>query len=325
MSTEPPRYVFGPVPSRRLGRSLGVDLVPFKTCSHDCVYCQLGRTTNQTVERAEYAPTDVIVEQLRAVLAGPDRPDSITLAGSGEPTLHSRIGEVIAAIKTLTDVPVTILTNGSLFDQPDVRRECIRADRIVPSLDAGSEAVFRAVNRPASGLTLARHVDGLVALRHVFDGQLWLEIMVVAGLNDSDEEIGRMGALADRIRPDRIQLNTVIRPPSDADARAVERDRMDEIADLLGPLAEVIADYDAASVPSDAARKERDVQAMLERRPCTLSDVAAGLGIHRNEAIKYLQHLLDAGTIAQRPRGGQDFYEATSRGGSAPPTDRDTT
>ncbi len=313
MDSETTRYVFGPVPSRRLGRSLGVDLVPFKTCSHDCVYCQLGRTTNKTAQRAEYVPTDVVIEQLREALGGSDRPDSVTLAGSGEPTLHSGFGEVIAAVKQLTDAPVTVLTNGSLFDQPDVRQACGLADRIVPSLDAGIEETFQRVNRPAPGLTLARHVDGLVAFRDGYRGQLWLEIMLVEGVNDSDPEIAEMRSLVDRIRPDRLQLNTVIRPPAEDVAQPVSPARMAEIAATFGPLAEVIADYQAEQATSDVTRRREDVLAALERRPCTLDDVAAGLGIHRNEAIKHLTYLLNAGQIARVRRGDDEYYQPASR------------
>ena len=313
MDSETLRYVFGPVPSRRLGRSLGVDLVPFKTCTHDCVYCQLGRTTNRTVQCAEYAPTDVVIEQLRVALGGSDRPDSVTLAGSGEPTLHSRVGEVIAAIKRLTDAPVTVLTNGSLLDWPEVRQACALADRVVPSLDAGSEEAFQRINRPAPGLTLAQHVDGLAAFRDEYGGQLWLEIMLVDGVNDSDPEIAGMRALVDRIRPDRVQLNTVIRPPAEDAAQPVSPARMAEIAAAFGPLAEVIADYQAGQAASDATRQREDVLAALERRPCTLGDVAAGLGIHRNEAIKHLTHLLNGGLIARVRRGEDEYYQPASR------------
>ncbi len=313
MSGDTPRYVFGPVPSRRLGRSLGVDLVPFKTCSHNCIYCQLGRTTNQTLMRDEYAPTHTVIEQLRTALTGGDRPDSVTLAGSGEPTLHSRIGEVIAAIKQLSDVPVTILTNGSLFDQPEVRQACAQADRVVPSLDAGSEAVFQRINRPAPGLTLAGHAAGLAAFRGGFNGQLWLEVMLVEGINSTDEEVLEIRSLAERIRPDRIQLNTVVRPPAEDAAQAVGAERMAEIAAVMGPHTEVIADYQARHVPADVARRREEVLAMLERRPCTLADVAAGLGIHPNEAVKHVTHLLEEGSIARRLRGGQQYYETASR------------
>ena len=142
------QYVFGPVPSRRLGRSLGIDLLPLKTCSFNCVYCQVGRTTCLTIERGEWVPTGPVLDQVRQKIAGPIRPDVITFSGSGEPTLHSGIGEIIRGIKSFTQIPVVVLTNGSLLWMPEVRRDLLQADIVVPSLDACSESLFQYVNRP---------------------------------------------------------------------------------------------------------------------------------------------------------------------------------
>jgi wyosine [tRNA(Phe)-imidazoG37] synthetase (radical SAM superfamily) len=309
-----PRYIFGPVPSRRLGLSLGVDLVPFKTCTHNCIYCQLGQTTNKTVRRAEYVPVAEVLAQLQAVLASGPKPDVVTLAGSGEPTLHSRLEEVIAGIRRLTDVPVVILTNGSLLDQPDVRRACAPADIVVPSLDAGTEETFQRINRPVPGMTLARHVDGLASFRAEFRGKLWLEIMLVDGVNTSDDEIAHLRSLAERIRPDRIQLNTVVRPPTEANAGAVSHERMAEICRAMGPLAEIIAPVQPrhAIIPGAGPppRTLQDVLAMIQRHPCTAEDVASGLGIPGAEANRLIEHLLADRLIRRRRRGRREYYEA---------------
>lgn len=172
-------YPFGPVPSRRLGRSLGVDLVPFKTCSYDCIYCQLGPTTCKTIERKAWVPLEQVVAELPQRLAS--KPDYITLSGSGEPTLHAQLDELIARIKTLTDIPVAVLTNGSMLWQKDLRRQLLRADLVVPSLDAGDETMFQLVNRPHSQISLDKMLNGLVAFRQEFPGAYWLEVMVVGG------------------------------------------------------------------------------------------------------------------------------------------------
>ena len=172
-------YVFGPVPSRRLGRSLGVDLVPFKTCSYDCIYCQLGRTSCKTVERKQWVPLDDVLAELKEKLS--TRPDYITLSGSGEPTLFWRTGELIDRIKAMTDVPVAVLTNGSLLWCKDVRDQLTNADLVIPSLDAGDQSMFRAVNRPHEDISFERMLDGLIAFRKAFGGQYWLEIMLLAG------------------------------------------------------------------------------------------------------------------------------------------------
>ncbi len=174
-----PRHVFGPVPSRRLGRSLGVDLVPFKTCSYDCIYCQVGRTTNQTIERKEWVPMDAVLDELKVKLAC--RPDYVTLSGSGEPTLHSRLGETIEHIQAMSDVPVAVLTNGSLLWQKEVREELALADAVLPSLDAGNGLKFAFINRPHPCLTFERMVEGLIAFRDEFPGQYWLEVFLLGG------------------------------------------------------------------------------------------------------------------------------------------------
>ena len=162
-STVLARQIYGPVPSRRLGTSLGVDLVPFKVCSYDCVYCQLGRTRWISCDREAFVPPARLVEEIRQALVQGPLPDVITLAGSGEPTLYEPLGELIRALKTLTGIPVALLTNGALFWKPEVRRDAALADLVLPSLDAGDEATFQAVNRPHPGLTLEETLQGLEA------------------------------------------------------------------------------------------------------------------------------------------------------------------
>jgi len=173
-------YIFGPVPSRRLGRSLGIDLVPFKTCTYDCIYCQLGRTTNKTMQRKEWVPTNIVINQLKAKLSS--KPDYITLSGSGEPTLFSRLEELIPKIKGITDIPVAMLTNGSLLWLPEVRNALKSADMVVPSLDAGSSQIFQYVNRPHPDITFSKMLQGLVEFRKDYGGQYWLEVFLLAGV-----------------------------------------------------------------------------------------------------------------------------------------------
>jgi len=302
------RYVFGPVPSRRLGRSLGVDLTPFKTCSYDCIYCQLGRTTQKTIERKEWIPLDRIVAQLPERLTS--QPDYITLSGSGEPTLYSRVGELIARIKTLTDVPVAVLTNGSLLWQEALRGQLLQADLVIPSLDAGSEAMFQAVNRPHEQISFGQMVDGLVAFRQEFKGAYWLEVMVVGGYTATVEEIGKLAACVDRIQPDRVQLNTVTRPPAEHEATAVSAERLSYFCSLFRPVAEVIADFRAVHQEAEFVASRNEVLTLLQRRPCSVSDVASGLGMHENEVVKYLEELRVAGAIEALATEGKRYYRA---------------
>ena len=303
-------YVFGPVPSRRLGRSLGIDVVPHKVCTLDCLYCQVGRTTQRTLDRAVYVPTDQVLAQARDKLTRGARPDYITLSGSGEPTLHADLDRIITELKAMSDVPVAVLTNGSTLWDADVRAACAKADLILPSLDAGDETVFRYINRPCPGLTLQRVVDGLVALREAFAGPIWLEVFLLRGVNAIEAEVLKIKALTDRIKPDRIQLNTAVRPTAEEYALMVPQEEMKHLCALMGPSAEVIADYTAVSGDAGFQATADELLAMLRRRPCTLDDVSAGLAIHRNEAVKYLEDLSAKGLIGSQRRGRKEYFHA---------------
>jgi wyosine [tRNA(Phe)-imidazoG37] synthetase (radical SAM superfamily) len=303
-------YVFGPVPSRRLGRSLGVDLVPLKTCSYDCIYCQLGRTTNKTLERREWVPVDDVVAEVKERLA--TCPDFITFSGSGEPTLHSRIGDVIDAVRKLTSIPVAVITNGSLLWQRDVRRQLRDADVVIPSLDAGDAGVFQTVNRPHEGLEYGKMVRGLMDFRMGFAGQYWLEIMLLAGHTATDEQVRKIAAIAQRIRPDRIHINTATRPTAEVFATAAGAASLKRCADLLPGQVEVIADrIPAAGVSS--ADGEPEVLELLRRRPCTTVDVADALRLNMSEAIKHIDHLALKGLVRRRRAGGRTFFSAPGR------------
>lgn len=307
-SKKAPRHIFGPVPSRRLGRSLGVDLVPFKTCPYDCIYCQLGRTTTLTVERREWSPLDEIVEELKDKLAS--RPDYITLSGSGEPTLYSGVGELIGRIRSMTDIPVAVLTNGSLLWQEDVREQLMEAHLVIPSLDAGDQGMFSTVNRPHSSITFDLMVDGLAAFRDCYLGQYWLEVFILSSHTAVQAEAEKIAACAGRIRPDLVQLNTVTRPPAEDFAAGVDRTRLEEIASLFTPPAEVIADFRGVHGSAEFTATRDTVLELLCRRPCTLEDIAGGLGIHRNEAAKYAEDLLEARLIEQVRLKGKDCFRA---------------
>ena len=301
-------HVFGPVPSRRLGRSLGVDLVPFKTCSYDCIYCQLGRTTNKTIERKEWVPLEEVVAELGAALSS--EPDYITLSGSGEPTLYSRTGELIERIKTITRVPVAVLTNGSLLWQPEVRAELMPADLVIPSLDGGDEAVFRAVNRPHREIPFERMMEGLITFRAEFQGQYWLEVFLLAGHNVADADIEKLANRVKQIRPDRVQLNTVTRPPAEEFAVMVKQQRLYELAEMFTPRAEVIADFRGVHQRQEFAAGRASILALLQRRPCSIEDIASGLGMHRNEVVKYVEELSAQGAINHTLTAGKLYYKA---------------
>ncbi len=299
-------YIFGPVPSRRLGRSLGVDLVPFKTCSYDCIYCQLGRTTNKTVERREWAPLDDVLAELKDKLAA--RPDYITLSGSGEPTLYSRLDELIAGIRSMTDVPIAVLTNGSLLWQEEVRRQLMDAHLVIPSLDAGDDSMFQAVNRPHESISFERMLEGLIAFREEYHGEYWLEVFLLAGHTAIESEARKIIDCVGRIKPDRVQLNSATRPTAEDYAVMVDRVKMVDLASRFDPPGEIIADYRGVHAQSDFKAGRANVLEMIQRRPCSVEDIAAGLDMHRNEAIKYVEELDASGLLEKLSSGGKLFY-----------------
>lgn len=300
-------HIFGPVPSRRLGRSLGIDLISHKTCTYDCIYCQVGHTTDKTTSRKTWVSVDEIIAELKDKLSS--EPDCITLSGSGEPTLFAGCGELIKRIKQITNIPIAVITNGSMLSDKQVRSELLNADIVVPSLDAGDEEIFQKINKPAPGITFDKMLKGLIDFRREFKkDKYWLEVFFVAGLNDGDEQVEKMAACIAEIKPDKIQLNTVTRPPAD-DVKPVKKERLAEIAKRFGKNAEVIADFKTSQTDSGVNVKDTDIIEMLKRRPCSLEDVAAGLKTPINEALKHIEILLKAGKIEAARQNGKIYYK----------------
>lgn len=315
MTAHPRTHVYGPVASRRLGRSLGVDLVPFKTCTYDCVYCQLGHTTNQTLRFDEYVPVDDLLAELRQKLAGPLRPDYVSLAGAGEPTLHARIGEVIHRIKRLTSLPVAVLTNGSMLWSHSVQESLLEADLLLPSLDAGDAGRFQQVNRPHPHIHFETMVNGIAEFTRRFQKPVWLEVFLLDGLTGTPAEVERIAAWVRKIKPAKVQLNTVSRPPCEEDARPVPPKRLAALTTLFDPPAEVISEafVDPGPAVAAAAVTDADILALIRIRPCTAAGVAAGLGLHIHESAKRLAAMVDRGAAVAVRRDDSVFYE-TPRG-----------
>lgn len=217
------KYVYGPVRSRRLGNSLGITTVPYKVCSFDCVYCQLKKTTLKTAARKNYIPEKEIIGEIRTFFrmhppregGGHASVDCVAFSGSGEPTLNRRLGRLVRAVRTVTSLPIVLITNGSTMVEPRARREMSHADIVIPSLDAVTQDVFEKIDRPAQGIRVRDIINGLVAFRRIFKGRLWLEVMLVRGLNDSRDYLLKIKKAVDRIKPDRVQINSPVRPPSE--------------------------------------------------------------------------------------------------------------
>ncbi len=228
------QYVFGPVPSRRLGNSLGVSPVPHKVCNYSCVYCQLGRTDRMTNRREEYFPLDEILQEFRQALADEVPFDVVTVVGEGEPTLYSRLGELLKGIKRFTEKPVAVITNSALMSDPQVRSELMAADIILPSIDAADEQTFKKIDRPYGRLNFTEITRGLADFSHAFQGQIWAEIMLVAGINDDVVSLQKFREMLKEIRYDRLYINAPVRPPAEEDVCAPAPERIQKAAELLG-------------------------------------------------------------------------------------------
>ncbi len=306
------RITFGPVPSRRLGRSLGIDVIPLKTCTHNCVYCQLGPTRRTTVRRREFRTVREIVSAVGEALREGPRADVLTFSGSGEPTLHKGLGEMIQALKERFSLPVAVLTNGALLYRADVRKELKRSDVVLPSLDGWTQEMFQRINRPHPSLRLDALLEGLEAFRKIFHGELWLEVLFVGGINDDPMDLPELIRWVRRIQPDRVQVNTVVRPPAEPWARPVGRERLEEICSALGPEAEVVVPYRRDA--ERAARKglEERVVEMVRRRPLTSEDVVATLGMGKGEAEELLERLAQRHGWVRESRGRELFYRSPS-------------
>ncbi|MCJ7664038.1 MAG: radical SAM protein [Desulfobacterales bacterium] len=308
------KYTYGPVPSRRLGLSLGVDLVPKKICTYDCIYCQIGRPTLQTMERKEYVPARTILRDVREALhEWGNKINYIAISGSGEPTLNTAIEKVIQGLKKMAAIPVAVITNSSLLLLEEVRQALLLADVVMPSLDAVTPAVFQTVNRPIPSLAIEQIIEGLAAFRGEYKGQIWLEILLCRGVNDSGEEIGRIREAIRIIRPDKVQLNTVVRPGVEDYAAALPQDRMEQIKNALGGDAEIIAEFEGERHRMPPEAVEERVIRIIQRRPETPDDLAKALGLHDLEIAKVLERLAKEGKVTCRVFNQRLYYEAAKK------------
>jgi len=325
------RHIFGPVPSRRLGRSLGIDLVPHKVCTLDCIYCECGATTVRTLERRAWVDPDAVMAEVGSWLAASDTAaraapaaDYLTFSGAGEPTLHVDLGRIAAWLAARTDIRLALLTNGTLLGDPGLRAELAPLSLICPSLDAVSEDVFRRINRPHPSLTAAGLVEALIALRKDFPGQIWLECLIIEGENDTDSELDLLADAIARIAPDRVQLNTASRPGTDPTVTAASQASLARALARFGPIAAPVATFDAEpTTPSSTAATDgvsdpqpglaEAVLAVVRRRPETLARLAASLG-HDEPALRRVADDLEAqGRLRTERRDHETYLIATVR------------
>jgi wyosine [tRNA(Phe)-imidazoG37] synthetase (radical SAM superfamily) len=316
-------FVYGPVPSRRLGLSLGINIIPFKTCSLDCIYCQCGKTTKKTLERRSFFPINDILSAVRSAIrqssiANRQSPISfLTFSGEGEPTLNRDIGRIIRRLKREFSIPVAVITNSTLLTDPQVRRDLYDADLVVPSLDAADQRNFARVDRNHRDLRAADIVEGLKLFRRGYRGKIWLEIMLVKGINDSVEHVVALRKAAWQIKPDRVQLNTVVRPPAEKSATPMSLDALEQIQCLFGPNTDIIGetkDKGRRTKDMGSALPDEAIAATVHGRPVTKLDLVCSLAVAPCEIEAALQRLLRAKRVRRVNYSGKTFYEPAQAG-----------
>jgi wyosine [tRNA(Phe)-imidazoG37] synthetase (radical SAM superfamily) len=300
------RYLFGPVPSRRLGKSLGVDLVPHKTCTLNCIYCECGRTTHLTLKKDVYISIDQIKKELADFLSHDPKLDFITFSGGGEPTLNSGLGEIVHYLKSeYPKYKVALLTNGTLLHLSEIRKQVLDVDLIIASLDAASKKNFDEINRPHPGLNLSKIIEGLITFKEDFRHLFRIEIFLVPGVNDHEDELSKLKQVLDLIHPDSIHLNTLDRPGAESWVVPAEKKSLAKIAKYLHH-ADMIRDHPVEQKDHlcEGGLYER-LLSTIRRRPCTGEDISQILGVQLNDVIDRLDALKKDGAIKKivMPRG----------------------
>ena len=314
------QYVYGPIPSRRLGQSLGVDPIPLKTCNWNCIYCQLGRTSPLMNERREWAPRQEIVDEVAAVLAtyAAGAIDFVSFVGSGEPTLHSGLGWMIRRVQSFSPAPVAVITNGALLSDPEVRAELCAADVVMPTLSASNELLYRRIHRPHPSLHLADMVEGLVAFRRAYQGKLWIEVMLLRGVNDDDDALRALAALLARIAPDQVHLTLPDRPPTEPWIEPPDADGLMRATAILGSVlhdgAEVVPPSGVHFDFAQGSNPEEELLAIFARHPMSEAQVAQALaGSESAAAALALDALARSGRARLTTRHGVQFWTTANQ------------
>lgn len=309
------RTVFGPVPSRRLGRSLGVDVIPPKTCSYDCIYCESGHTTHLTITRQAFVMPDLVLGELADYFRKyPQGADVITFSSAGEPTLYKPLGELLRAIKKrFTSLPLIVLTNGSLLWDPEIRKDLAAADRVVPSLDAVITDVFTKVNAPHPRLELSTIKEGLKAFRRDYRGQFHLEVLLVAGYNDQPQHLSELRRIIDQLNPDQVELNTVVRPPANTEVQGLSEEEFRSILPFFpADKTNIVGHYCGSSLLKHDLDLAARVIEVVRRRPCTISEMAASLGVEAEDLWTALESLEKKDLLVRSTFNGLEYICSSS-------------
>ena len=308
------QYVYGPIPSRRLGRSLGVDPIPLKTCNWNCIYCQLGRSTPLINERREYIPRAAILAEIEATLAHHSSEiDYISFVGSGEPTLHSGLGWLIRAVKSITTIPVAVITNGVLLHRADVRQELLAADVVMPTVSAGSADLYRRIHRPHPDASFERLIDGVSAFRTEYAGQLWVEVMLIRDVNDSEDALRDLERVLRRIQPDQVHIILPDRPPAEPWVLPADAEGLLRAEAVLGPIAHIVHPFVLDVHAADYASPHDAIVGIVTRHPMSLAQLTSALDAWTPDEVSGALDMLEqTGAIRPVDRLGVRFWAAAA-------------
>jgi wyosine [tRNA(Phe)-imidazoG37] synthetase (radical SAM superfamily) len=303
-------FVFGPVPSRRLGFSLGVDIIPRKYCNFDCIYCQIGKTTYKNVTRKKFFEVEEIVKEIVNTIQYTEKVDFVTFSGSGEPTLNENLGAMIKEVKKSVSTPVAVITNSSSLWIEEVRNDLFNADVVLPSLDAASDEVFKSINRPQSGIGLGLIIEGIKHFRNQYEGSIWLEIMLIKGVNDTPDELQKLRFITNDLKVDKIHLNTVTRPPSEKDAGPLNREEIEKVRKFFGDYCEIISSFEKNGVHIEQEGWTRTLVDILKRRSLTIQDIIRITGAPSFRIKEELDIMEKKGSIKAYRLGSDIYYTA---------------
>lgn len=301
-------YIFGPVPSRRLGLSLGVDLLNCKSCNLNCVYCELGKTFKYVKDRKIFVQTKDVLDEIRAFFKNGGNADYVTFSGAGEPTLALNLGEAMEGARKITNKKIALITNAVLFSDKKVREESAKADVVLPSVDAVSEEVFVKLNRPHKSIGLKKYLEGLRRFTAEFGGRVWVETMIVKGLNDSDKEVLKLKEYLDTLKHvDRIQINTIVRARAEESAGPVDNEKLQHIKELLGPKAGVIGSFTGGKI--DTIDNLHDsILSTIRLRPVDIAGLVQVLPAAEKVIRQNLETLVKEGFAEKLMLDGKEFY-----------------
>jgi wyosine [tRNA(Phe)-imidazoG37] synthetase (radical SAM superfamily) len=303
-------FVFGPVPSRRLGFSLGVDIIPRKYCNFDCIYCQIGKTTRKNVTRKKFFEVEEVVKEIVDTIQFAEKVDFVTFSGSGEPTLNENLGAMIKEVKKSVNTPIAVITNSSSLWIEEVRNDLFNADVVLPSLDAASDEVFKSMNRPQANLELTFIIEGIKSLKKDYKGRIWLEIMLIKGVNDSPDELQKLRFILNDLRVDKIHLNTVTRPPSEKNAGPLNRKELEKIKKFFGDYCEIISSFEKNGVHKEQEGWASTLVDILKRRSLTIQDIIRITGTSSFRIHEELDAMEKKGSIKAYRLGNDIYYTA---------------